>query len=237
MLNGEGWPPLIRKIRAREFEWFPPRFVYAQPVLHAKLKELFGYRQGYFFEVGANDGLSQSNTAYLEKYQDWRGVLVEPLPIQYAKCVTNRPASTVINAALVSSEFEAATIEIAYANLMSTINDPEHNLLSIDGHVAIGGRFLRKDEKSLLGHKFTVPALTVSAILDQTGEPRIDLFSLDVEGYEREVLKGIDYSRHRPRYFLIEVRDKPSMDRFLAAHGYRYVAQWSEQDYLYADVA
>jgi FkbM family methyltransferase len=201
------------------------------------LKELFDYRQGCFFEVGANDGLSQSNTAYLEKYQGWRGVLVEPLPSQYAKCISNRPASTVVNAALVSSEFPGATIEIAYANLMSIINDPVRNLLSIDSHVAIGSRFLREDEKSLSGHKFTVPALTVSAVLDRAGQTRIDLFSLDVEGYEGEVLKGIDYSRHRPRYFLIEARDKPAIDRFLAAQGYRYVAQWSEQDYLYADAA
>jgi FkbM family methyltransferase len=149
--------------------------------------------------------------------------------------VVNRPASTVVNAALVSKEFAGTTIEIAYANLMSTINDPARNVLSIEGHVATGARFLKDGEKSLLGHKFTVRALTASAVLDQAGATRIDLFSLDVEGYEREVLSGIDYSRHRPRYFLIEARDKPSIDHFLAAQGYRYVAQWSAQDYLYAD--
>ncbi len=224
---------LIDKVRARQFEIYPPRLIYAQQKLHVQIKELFAGTRGVFFEVGANDGLNQSNTAYLEKYAGWHGILVEPLPMQFRKCVANRPAATVINAALVSREFSGKTVEISYANLMSTIDDPERNLLSVESHVATGRQFLTEDEKALSGHRFAVPALTVSAVLDNAGQARVDFFSLDVEGYEVEVLKGIDFSRHRPRYFLIEARDKPGIDRFMAMQGYRYVAQWSEQDYLY----
>jgi len=226
---------LIRKIRAGEFELLPPRLIYAQPQLHRQIRKLFDGTGGRFFEVGANDGLNQSNTAYLEKYQAWRGILVEPLPVQFRKCLANRPASTVINAALVSREFSGKTVQIAYANLMSTINDSERNLLSVESHVATGSQFLTAEDKALSGHRFTVPALTVSAVLDSTGQAQVDFFSLDVEGFESEVLKGIDFSRHRPRYFLIEARDKPAIDRFMSMQGYRYVAQWSEQDFLYAD--
>jgi FkbM family methyltransferase len=229
--------PLIDKIRARQFEIYPPRLIYAQQELHAQIKKLFASTRGYFFEVGANDGLNQSNTAYLEKYEGWHGILVEPLPMQFRKCVANRPAATVINAALVSRDFSGRTVEISYANLMSTVNDPERNLLSVESHVATGSQFLTEDEKALSGHPFIVPALTVSAVLDNAGQARVDFFSLDVEGYEAEVLKGIDFSRHRPRYFLIEARDKPQIDRFMAAQEYRYVARWSEQDFLYTDRA
>lgn len=228
---------LINKFLARQFEVFPPRLVYAQPHLHLHIRRLFGRTPGVFFEVGANDGLLQSNTAYLERYSGWRGILVEPLPMQFLKCITNRPRSTVINAALVSSDFAADTVELAYANLMSTVNDPRRNLLSVEAHVAAGNQFLTAEEKPLSGHRFTVPALTVSAVLDKTGHAQVDFFSLDVEGYELEVLKGIDYSRHRPRYFLIEARDKQGIDRFMAMQGYRYVAQWSAQDFLYTDQA
>lgn len=35
--------------------------------------------------------------------------------------------------------------------------------------------------------------------------PEIDLLSLDVEGYEPEVLEGLDLHRHAPRYMLIEM--------------------------------
>jgi FkbM family methyltransferase len=226
---------VLRKILAGEFEPAGCRLVYAQPAIHPEIRKLFRETAGFFFEVGANDGLTQSNTAYLERYQGWHGVLVEPLPMQFCKCLANRPASTVINAALVASDFSDRTVEIAYANLMSVVDDPSRNLLSIENHVATGRKFLMSDDLPLSGRRFIVPALTVSAILDRIGRNRVDFFSLDVEGYEFEVLKGIDFSRHRPRYFLIEARDKSGMDDFLAQQGYEYTAQWSEHDFLYAD--
>lgn len=223
------------RILARQFEIWPPRLIYAQPKLHTQIKKLFAGSGGVFFEVGANDGLNQSNTAYLEMYRGWHGILVEPLPMQYSRCVANRPASKVFNAALVAHDYSDQTVEIAYADLMSTINDPARNLLSVEGHVAIGHRFLTEDQKVFSGHRFTVPALTASAVLDKAGQSHVDFFSIDVEGYEREVLKGIDFSRHRPRYFLVEARDKSGIDHFMALKNYRYLDQWSEQDFLYGD--
>lgn len=228
---------MINKLMAREFEAFPPRWIFAQSHLHRELKRLLRSTGGFFFEVGANDGLNQSNTAYLEKYQGWRGVLVEPLPQQFERCRVNRPNSTVFNAALVARNYPGTTVEIAYSNLMSTINDPQRNLLSIDGHVATGKQFLTPEEQVLSGSRINVPALTVSAVLDQVNSPRVDFFSLDVEGYELEVLRGIDFSRHRPRHFLIEARDKLGMDHFMSEHGYRYAAQWSPHDFLYSDAS
>ena len=37
---------------------------------------------------------------------------------------------------------------------------------------------------------------------------KIDFFSLDVEGYEMEVLKGIDFTKHTPTFILIEIYEK-----------------------------
>ena len=48
------------------------------------------YGDGFYVELGANDGISQSNTLYLEKNLNWRGVLVEPNNRNYLKCVQNR---------------------------------------------------------------------------------------------------------------------------------------------------
>ena len=36
-----------------------------------------------FFEVGANDGITQSNTLEIEKKLNWTGILVEPILLHF----------------------------------------------------------------------------------------------------------------------------------------------------------
>ena len=46
--------------------------------LDKKLEEYLDLDAGYFVELGANDGVNQSNTLYFEKFRGWHGVLIEP---------------------------------------------------------------------------------------------------------------------------------------------------------------
>ena len=59
---------------------------------------------------------------------------------------------------------------------------------------------------------------------------------LDVEGRELDVLAGLDFERHLPRYLLIEALEResqqPSLDSALAAH-YDFVEALSDYDLLY----
>lgn len=219
----------IAGYRSGAMELLPPRQIFALPPLHEKIKQQFPFRHGFFFEVGANDGLTQSNTAYLERYRGWRGILVEPLPSEFARCVANRPAAKSVNAALVADDTASKTVDIRYSNLMSAVDDPSRSLLSTHDLE------IRASDTDNWSQVYAVPAMTVSRILDESGSPTVDFFSLDVEGYELEVLKGVDFSRHRPRCFLIEARAIKSIDSLLTAQGYRRIDQWSHHDYLYAD--
>jgi len=224
----------IAQYRSGTAELFPPRQIYALSPLHAKIKRQFPFRRGMFFEAGGNDGLTQSNTAYLERYLGWRGFLVEPLPDQCRKCADNRPGATVINAALTSDDRAGSTLELRYSNLMSIVDDPVRCLVPADEHLALGRQFLGSDCE-LAGRRVAAKTTTVSRILERAGDPEIDFFSLDVEGYELEVLKGVDFERHRPKTFLVEVRDHGILDAFFAARDYRRLAQWSHHDVLYGD--
>jgi hypothetical protein len=70
--------------------------------IQKNLKKFLNFKNGFFLEVGAYDGLLFSNTVDLEINLNWRGILIEPDFNQYIKCVKNRPNSIVVNAALVS---------------------------------------------------------------------------------------------------------------------------------------
>ena len=92
--------------------------------LDKKLIAVIGDRPGYFVELGANDGISQSNTKHLELFHGWRGVLVEPYPGNFNKLSKTRSASSHIeNAACVSFDFDKDVMELIYSNLMTTPMD------------------------------------------------------------------------------------------------------------------
>lgn len=61
--------------------------------VHVKvLKYLNGINNGFFVEVGAGDGIIDSNTFFLEQF-GWNGILIEESKDLYDKCKLNRKSS------------------------------------------------------------------------------------------------------------------------------------------------
>jgi hypothetical protein len=62
------------------------------------------------------------------------------------------------------------------------------------------------------------------------------LMTLDVEGFEASALRGLDLSKHRPRFLLVEMldeeRQRPEIESILGAR-YQYEARLSMCDHLY----
>jgi hypothetical protein len=65
---------------------------------------------------------------------------------------------------------------------------------------------------------------------------RIDLLSLDVEGFELDVLKGIDFDKYKPSFMLIEARFRDEIDSFLNPL-YEPITELSYHDVLYRHTA
>ena len=179
--------------------------------LDKKLALYINFENGFFIEAGANNGVQQSNTLYFELYRGWRGLLIEPIPDLATKCKENRPNAIVENCALVSSDYTNTLIEMEYCNLMSTVKNGL-NSLEPDKHIERGKQFLHENEDVYTIH---VPAKALSAVLHKHSIHHIDLLSLDVEGFEAQVLKGIDFDHHRPKFMLIEVRDKEEIESII----------------------
>src|SRR5450631_929326 len=72
--------------------------------LDQKLKRYLDFENGFFIEAGGNDGLTQSNTYWFERFRGWRGILVEAVPDQARRCAKNRPRADIVNAALVAAD-------------------------------------------------------------------------------------------------------------------------------------
>lgn len=187
---------------------------------------------GFFVEAGALDGLFMSNTKILEDL-GWNGILVEPAPKAAAKCAQNR-RSLVANCALVSKDYKQDMI----------VGD-----FFFDGEDGIGAwSGIHKNAYGIRA-AVSVPATTLNRILKERNVSHVDFLSLDVEGYELEVLKGIDFPTTNISYILIEVNIKDytlkELDDYLAQFGYKNLGclsgfttdmeGWdgSHNDYLY----
>lgn len=207
----------------------------ARPALHELDRKLEAYlprHSGFFVEAGANDGYDQSNTYFLERFRGWRGVLVEPVPELYRECVRERPGSQVFNCALVAAGDRTATVSVRYGGLMSLVAGAGGLPTDEDTHLSAGMQF-GWDES----YTVDVPARTLSSVLDEAGAPsEIDLLSLDVEGYERDVLRGLDLTRHAPSLILLEMHDPGAVQAGIEevlGEQYEQVAQLSPLDFLY----
>jgi FkbM family methyltransferase len=200
---------------------------YALDDLDLRLEPFLDFEGGVFVEAGANDGVKQSNTLYFERYKGWTGLLIEPTPRLAEQCRENRPNCNVEHAALVAADYPDNTVELRYCDLMSVVKGGLESEDQEVKHIEEGSRFLDKGEEV---KEVSAPAKTLSSILDQYGVEQVDLLSLDVEGYEAQALRGIDFQRHRPRYILIEVRDESEIESVIGRH-YCHVASLAVHDH------
>ena len=172
------------------------------------------YPNGFFIEAGANDGIAQSYTYELEK-NGWRGILIEPSLDVFENCMLNRSSeNSFYNCALV-----------AYEGLTGIKGD-------FDGHLmaSIDGKRLEREWQVI------VPARTLNSILEELRIHKIDLFSLDVEGYELEVLKGFNIMKYRPKFIIIEIYDYLAEDiqKLMDDSGYELIeclTGYNKKDY------
>ncbi len=195
--------------------------------LDFKLKTYLPERNGHFIEAGANNGLRQSNTLYYERFRGWRGLLVEAIPGLAQECRRNRPRSHVENCALVGAGFKETSINMTYCNLMSQVDGARGSAEEDQRCLNIG---LRNERVPL--YRVSVPARTLTSLLDELQPPQIDFFSLDVEGYELPVLQGLDMTRYRPTYLLVEANARLALAEYLRPW-YSHVADLSPSDVLY----
>lgn len=135
---------------------------------------------GTYIELGAFDGLTESNSRFFEECLGWTGLLVEGNPTKYAALLNNRPHAHRMSFApscTLEEEARNATIEF-------------HAVAFTNG--GLSGYANAYDK----GHKLVnVSCGSLTPVLQDVFEGgHVHFFSLDVEGAEPLILKNIDFA-------------------------------------------
>jgi FkbM family methyltransferase len=141
-----------------------------------------------YVDVGACSPDTGSVTRHFYE-AGWSGIDIEPLAEEAAELRRARPRDIVVEAALGTAAGEA-TIHM--------LGD-ERGLSTMDAALAEG--YLRD------GHpvqEVLVEVRTLADVFDEHCEGEISFLKVDVEGAERAVILGNDWSRWRPRVVLVE---------------------------------
>lgn len=142
-------------------------------------------RGGFFLDIGANDGISYSNTFFFEKFREWSGICVEPHPSAFAKLKENRKC-TVVNFGVnkVEELLEFVKIE-GYAEMLSGLKDK------------YASDHIKRIENEMAVHKgnyevIEVQCKRIESILNENSVSVVDYCSIDIEGGEVEALESVD---------------------------------------------
>jgi hypothetical protein len=174
----------------------------------------------YYLDIGSHDGRTYSNTYYLDNALGWNGILVEPiLHLTFLSRKTRTlERNYFINAACVGPDYKGKSIKLLYCDLMTVA--PEISENSGDEWVAGGSKYL--PENQTVAETYS-RAITPSQILQECHAPKkIALFSIDVEGAEVEVLKGIDFGSYSFAIILLETAVDSYANQLLIDNGYSF---------------
>lgn len=146
--------------------------MYSQAKQDQTVYELLPKQNGFFIEMGAFDGITFSNTLWLERNHNWTGLLIEANPdlcdvidrIQrrvwrLCGCISEKSSVVFIKGGALGSA--ADTVDVDHLNLLNS------------------------------ELKIVAPCFKLKEILDTIHHVHIDYFSLDVEGGEMSVLNSI----------------------------------------------
>ena len=142
---------------------------------------------GFYIDVGANDPSVDSVTkAFYER--GWHGINIEPLPSHHAELLRDRPRDINLQCAAGASNGEIEVWECDVRGWATASADV------VAQHTASG-------------HKGTFHKVPVSRLADicaQHVSGEIHFLKIDVEGFEKSVIDGADFSRFRPWILVIE---------------------------------
>jgi FkbM family methyltransferase len=170
-------------------------------------------RNGFFIECGAYDGITESCCKFFEESMGWKGINIEPIPYIFDKLIQNRPHSTNLMLAMSNYNGSATFTQAIHPSLGREFGNG--SLSHTDKH-----------KQSLIhqGCKFesiSVQTITYEHLIVEQNVTKVDLFVLDVEGHEIQVLEGMKNCGVIPKICCIEHGHSNGLTNIMSELGYK----------------
>lgn len=160
---------------------------YSDNGIDQRVAEIFDTHIGHACDVGANDGRFNSNTLSFEE-RGWTVLCVEPNPLLAESGRERRKLWREVACGAADEDcvdFGVCGPMMPYPSRSSLGTQPRDS----------GG----PAEKVV-----KVMVRTLDRLLEEAGFPRLDYLTVDVEGWERDVMAGFTVERWKPRVIVLE---------------------------------
>lgn len=204
------------------------RVSYAQNMEDILLDRLFRGETGTYLDIGANHPLVDNNS-YFFYSRGWRGLNLEPSPALQRLFLQERPEDLSLAVAASDADGERPFYEVVDCGGLSTMS------AEIAAEHAARGHEVREQR---------VAVRSVASLVEQYQIDPPEFVSIDVEGHEIEVLRGLPLERWQPKVLVVEstlpmtnTSCHEAWEPLLLAHGYLFATfNGVNRFYLRADL-
>ena len=183
-------------------------------------------KDGFFVEIGADDGVTFSNTLFFEEL-GWKGICIEPRPTAFAKLIKNRHCFCDKHAIAAEKGSREFLIVEGYCQMLSGF---------VDTYDPVHLKRIERELKQFGGKSYveTVPCISFNELCDTYHAKKIDLLSVDTEGSELEILKLIDFDHIYIQVIVVEnLYGSTAIKELLTKNGYSLVKVLDSDEVYY----
>ena len=189
---------------------------YTITIEHILAKEYLNNKDFFFIQIGANDGVRCDDIYRFVTKNKLKGIVVEPLKDLFSELEKNyseHPQIKKVNAAISNENGQQALYRIRpdasvpdWCHGIASFN--KSHLLSSSNKIPNINEYIEEE---------LVECITFSRLISENNVTQVDFLQVDVEGFDFEIIKMIDFNVIKPKIIRYEWCNLSSEDNLRCA--------------------